>query len=177
MASTSRYGLRARERYPGQRPESAPRDDVTVEALLFVGLKPKVLTKPERQAFGGQMTDYISVRWGRPRGRGAAGGAGERGRGHGSAAPRGARRARCAAAAAAGSAAGGAAGGGRARARHWQLRVRQAASSTAQRPPDAPRAPGTRAAAAAAAAAPQGRDRVDVVSKLHQDADGRRMRR
>jgi hypothetical protein len=61
MAATSRYGLRARSLSRG---ESAPRDDATVEALLFVGLKPKVLTKPERQAFGGQMTDYIAIRWG-----------------------------------------------------------------------------------------------------------------
>jgi len=62
-ASSSRYGLRARLRYPGQGGERSALDDGVVEALLFVGLKPKVLSKRERQAFGGQMSDYITIRW------------------------------------------------------------------------------------------------------------------
>jgi hypothetical protein len=61
MASSGRsYGLRARNR-PAVRADGAP-DDSVVEALLFVGLKPKVLNKKERQAFGGQSQEYIGVR-------------------------------------------------------------------------------------------------------------------
>ena len=61
MAATGRYGLRARGNRPIVRPDGAPSDDV-VEALLFVGLKPKVPNKQERQLFGGQMQDYINIR-------------------------------------------------------------------------------------------------------------------
>jgi hypothetical protein len=57
-ANGGRTGLRARNR--ALRPEP-PGDDV-VDALLFVGLKSKVLNKQERQAFGGQMQEYVSVR-------------------------------------------------------------------------------------------------------------------
>ena len=60
MAASGRYGLRQRNREPAVKAE-AP-DDETVRALLFLGLKPKVLSKRERQLFGGQSADYTSVR-------------------------------------------------------------------------------------------------------------------
>jgi len=58
MAASSRFGTRAHRRYPAER--SALYDGV--EAMLFVGLKPQVLSKRERHSFGGQMSDYITIR-------------------------------------------------------------------------------------------------------------------
>jgi hypothetical protein len=61
MATGGRYGLRNRQ-HVGSRPEASAVDAPTVEALLSVGLKPRVLSKPERRKFGALMAAYIPIR-------------------------------------------------------------------------------------------------------------------
>lgn len=62
MAASGRYGLRQRHHQSAPAKGDSGTDDETVQALGFVGLKPKVLSKRERQLFGGVAPDYTSVR-------------------------------------------------------------------------------------------------------------------
>jgi hypothetical protein len=61
------YGLRTRHlRRPrdSQHDAAADRDSPEAVAAIAVGLKPKSLTKQERQLFSSEISSYLELRWG-----------------------------------------------------------------------------------------------------------------
>lgn len=64
MESSTRYGLRAKHglRKRSVTEEQQAAEGPEAEAVTAVGLKPKVLTKQERQAFGGKISEYLEAR-------------------------------------------------------------------------------------------------------------------